>query len=120
MEYAEIIGREITPIHERNRERIAERDHHCCRRRWCEAHWAGFRRRWYKKNTICLLTKRALGAPSHGNQRNTIALCMVEQVRELAALARVRQHQERVGGCHHSEIAVTCFCWMNELGRRSG
>ena len=120
MEFAVLIGRETTPLHQRDRERIAQHKHQRRRRRRRKSHWAGFPGARQEQRHVGRAQQRRIPTRRNPDQRDRETLCKGDEVREFRRLARIGQDHQGVIPGDGAEVAVARFRWMHKMCGRAG
>ena len=121
MKVAILVGREAAAFHQRNRERVAQCQHHRGRGRGRQPHGAGFLRlRQDQRNIGGLDERRVPAAGADADDRHTDPPGIGDQVGEFRRLAAIRKKHQRIVARDHTKIAMARFGGMDEVRRRSG
>ncbi len=114
MQHAEIHRGEAAPFQERDRQRIAHRQHHQRRGRGSEIVRTGLARLRQRQRDIGGLGQRRGGLGGDRDHADPEALGIGNEVFHLRLLAGPRQGHDDIVGRDHAEIAMAGLCGMDE------
>ena len=119
MRTGEVLDRKAARVEQRDRERIAERQHRRRARRGREAQRAGFGVDGGVDVHVGRLRERRLLVARQRDDLRALPLEMRRQQHELVGLAGIRQHHHDIRRRDHAEVAVRGFRRVDEEGRRA-
>ncbi len=116
--HAEIVFAEALALHQRDGDRIAERQHHRRARRR-RANGPGLRHFWQHDGDVRRIHQHGFRAAHEGHQRNREPARIGDDVAQLVRFAGIAQAQHEVIRRNHPEIAVARFRRVHEKRGRA-
>ena len=120
MQRGEVFGLEPPPFRDRERQRVAHREHRRRRSRGREVQRAGFPRDRDGDRPFRRPRDRGARHAGHRDRPDLAGARELEQAHDLGRLARVGQGEDDVAGHEHAEVAVARLAGMEKVGGRSG